>query len=181
MKNKIIKECKKYGYEFKYEREESGLLVFTNDNVIEELQVFHVQINEDLEMVSMAIITDLGSWNNAIDSDLKNEQSIMENIKGWLSEENRTLYLEWLESEVEQYMKRDKENAVIDFMQMNRNSWTWAKLTFQERMDFANTVDWAISQNVIFGAYEQRYKTVHALYYAFLVGLGYGKENWREE
>lgn len=101
MKNKIIKECKKYGYEFQYEYEENGLLVFTNNNVIKDLQVFHVQVNEDLEMVSMAIITDLGSWNYAIDSDLDNETSIMENIKGWLSEENRNLYLEWLESEEE--------------------------------------------------------------------------------
>lgn len=101
MKNKIIEECKKYGYEFQYEYEENGLLVFTNNNVIKDLQVFHVQVNEDLEMVSMALIVDLGSWNDAIDSDLNNEQSIMENIKCWLSEENRNLYLEWLESEVE--------------------------------------------------------------------------------
>lgn len=101
MKNKIIEECKKYGYEFQYEHEEYGLLVFTNNNVIEDLQVFHVQVNEDLETVSMAIITDLGSWNEATDSDINNEEDIMHNIELWIGEENRNLYLEWLESEAE--------------------------------------------------------------------------------
>lgn len=77
--------------------------------------------------------------------------------------------------------QKNKENAVIDFMQMIRKSWTWARLTHQERIDFANSVDWAIQQNVIIGTYKQRYQTVYALYYTFLIALGYGESDWRDK
>lgn len=77
--------------------------------------------------------------------------------------------------------QKNKENAVIDFMQMIRNSWTWARLTFQERIDFANSVDWAIKQNAILGTYKQRYQIVQALYLTFLMALGYGESDWRDK
>lgn len=95
MKRKIIKECKKYGYLLDYK--DGDFLQFKNENVHEDLQIFQVEIDKELELVSMALIIDLGSWNEAIDSDLNNEKEIMENIKNWISEENLKLVLEWLE------------------------------------------------------------------------------------
>ena len=94
MKQKIIEECKKYGYYLFWEGD--NFYSFRNDNVREELQVFDVLIDYELESVSMALIIDLGSWNEALESDLNNEEDIMNNIKNWLSEENLNSILKWL-------------------------------------------------------------------------------------
>lgn len=95
IKQIIIEECKKYGYGLSWEEED--YLHFVNNNVREELSCFCVRIYEDLEMVSMAIIIDLGSWNDAIDSNINDLEDIKNNIKNWLSEENLNSILEWLE------------------------------------------------------------------------------------
>ena len=71
MKQKIIEECKKYGYELNWEV--NNYLSFINRNVQEDLQMFGVQIDKELERVCMALIIDLGSWNEALESDLNNE------------------------------------------------------------------------------------------------------------
>lgn len=96
MKNKIIEECKKYGYLLDYE--EDDYLHFRNPTVREELQIFNVIIMEELELVSMAVIIDLGSWNEALESDLNNEKDIMKNIESWLSEKNLKSIEEWLDN-----------------------------------------------------------------------------------
>jgi hypothetical protein len=96
----IIEECKKYGYELSWE--EDDYLHFVNNNVREELSCFCVRIYEELEYVSMALIIDLGSWNDAIDSDINDLEDIKYNIKSWLSEENlKEVEKYFLESEVE--------------------------------------------------------------------------------
>ena len=100
LKKIIIEECKKYGYELNWE--ENDYLHFVNNNVREELSCFYVNINEDLEKVSMAILIDLGSWNDAIDSDINNLEDIKKNINLWLSEENlKEVEKYFLESEAE--------------------------------------------------------------------------------
>ena len=95
MRNKIIKECKKYGYELDWEGD--NFYSFKNYNIREELQTFDVLIDYDLESVSMALIIDLGSWNEALESDLNNEEDVLENIGNWLSEENLKSIEEWLD------------------------------------------------------------------------------------
>lgn len=95
MKQKIIEECKKYGYELNWE--ENNYLSFINRNAHKDLQVFDIQVDEELERVCMAIIIDLGSWNEAIEYDLNNEEEIMNGIKNWISEDNLNSILEWLE------------------------------------------------------------------------------------
>ena len=102
LKKMIIEECKKYGYEYLFDQESDGCLIFRNPNVREELNTFAVSINEDLEIVSMAILIGLGSWNDAIDSDINNIEDIKKNINLWLSEENlKEVEKYFLESEVE--------------------------------------------------------------------------------
>lgn len=97
LRQTIIEECKKYGYELSYE--EDDYLHFVNNNVIEELNCFCVRINEDLEMVSMAIIIDHSSWNDATEADTNNTKEVIEQIKAWLSPENL--------AEVEAYFLED--------------------------------------------------------------------------
>lgn len=101
MKNVIIKECKKYGYILYHSEKKDNCIYlnFKNDNVREELQFFSVEIDKDLERVTMAIIIDLGSWNEALESDLNDIQDIKENIGSWLSENNLKLVEEWLNEE----------------------------------------------------------------------------------
>ena len=93
MRKKIVEECAKYGYEFEYE--DGNLLSFRNPNVREELQLFHVTVSEELDVVSMALIIDLSSWDNAINVDLDSEEEIYKTIELWISKENL--------SEVEKY------------------------------------------------------------------------------
>lgn len=91
----IIKECKKYNYEFEYAIE--SCLHFKNKNVREELQVFHVLVDEDLERVTMAVIMDLGSWNEATEHDYNDLEDVKNGIASWLSKENLEEAEKWLE------------------------------------------------------------------------------------
>lgn len=99
LKKMIIEECKKYGYELSWE--ENDYLHFVNNNVREELSCFCVRIHEDLEYISMALIIDLGSWNDATESNINNIEDIKKDINLWLNEENLKEVEEYfLESEV---------------------------------------------------------------------------------
>lgn len=90
MKEFIVTECKKYDYFLDNEIIENDKikLSFKNDNQIEELKQFNVIIDYALELVSMALIIDLDSWNYAIDSNINNINDIIENIHSWLCKEN---------------------------------------------------------------------------------------------
>jgi hypothetical protein len=76
---------------------------------------------------------------------------------------------------------KNKENATLDFIERIKESWTWARLTEQEKKRFEDSVIWSINQNVIVGTYKQRYHTLNALYHIFLQGVGYTDWKWREE
>ena len=99
LKQIIIEECKKYGYELSWE--EDDYLHFVNNNVREEFNCFCVRIYEELNYVSMAIIMDLGSWNEATECELDNEEEIIKNIKIWLDYNLTEIEKSFLESEVE--------------------------------------------------------------------------------
>lgn len=91
----IIKECKKHNYEFTYAND--NVLRFINENVREELQLFEVLVDEDLERVTMAVIMDLGSWNEATEHDYNDIEDIKEGIASWISKENLKEAEKWLE------------------------------------------------------------------------------------
>ena len=99
MKDKIIDECKKYGYELIWNG--NSILSFCNYYVREELKFFDVYFDYDLECVSMAIIMDSGSWSYATECSLHDEESIMNNIYLWISKENL--------KEVEKYFLESEE------------------------------------------------------------------------
>ena len=78
-------------------------------------------------------------------------------------------------------MRKDKENAIRDFIQMIEQSRTWARLDYDEKtyfLDFLNNSK--MVKDAVKGTYENRWAVLNALYYSFLSGCGYTPLNWRE-
>ena len=78
-------------------------------------------------------------------------------------------------------MKKEKENAFIDFMQSIKQSWTYQKLTDEEK----ERLNKLLKHNRIIenarGNYYQRFQYLDAIYYSFLIGIGYNGLYWRDE
>lgn len=69
--------------------------------------------------------------------------------------------------------------AKSDFLETIKRSWTWGRLTMNERVTFEamlSTYDDAIK-----GTYDQRWRICQALYTTYLAGLGYTGGEWREK
>ena len=73
----------------------------------------------------------------------------------------------------------NKENAIDNYIDIIRKSWTWAKLTEQEQNSFIDTVRSIIVRGDIKGTYKQRSLYMSNLYTMFLMGVGYDSPNWR--
>ena len=77
-------------------------------------------------------------------------------------------------------MNKNKENAQADWTDMIVKSWTWAKLTREERNKFGDELNKETTKKIIFGTYEQRWETLNTLYSMFLEGCGYNGGSWRD-
>ena len=77
-------------------------------------------------------------------------------------------------------MNKNKENAQADWTDMIVKSWTWAKLTNDERNKFGDELNKEATKRIISGTYKQRWEILNALYSMFLKGCGYNGGNWRE-
>ena len=75
---------------------------------------------------------------------------------------------------------KSKENAQVDWTDMIVKSWTWAKLTREERNKFGDELNKETTKKIISGTYEQRWETLNTLYSMFLEGCGYNGGNWRD-
>lgn len=78
-------------------------------------------------------------------------------------------------------MKKIKENAKNDFINMIQNSWTYNKLTENEKENLKDIFYDIKTENALKGTYEQRYEILQAIYYSFLKALNYKPINWREK
>lgn len=76
-------------------------------------------------------------------------------------------------------MNKNKENAVNDYIEMVRRSWTFGKMTDDEKSRCIDVLTDVTVFNIQ-GTYIQRWNALHAVYNAFLVGIGYNSFNWRE-
>lgn len=76
--------------------------------------------------------------------------------------------------------KKIKENAIKDYLEMVKKSWTYKKLTIKEKENFYKCIEWADRGNCIKGNYHTRWNILHAIYHSFLIGIGYTDFNWRE-
>ena len=71
----------------------------------------------------------------------------------------------------------DNNKDVIEFFEtVTIHSWTWKRLTKEERYKFLNLPVW----KHIKGTKKQRLEIFNSIYHAFLVGLGYKPIGWRE-
>jgi hypothetical protein len=96
LKQIIIEECKKYDYEYLFDQESDGCLIFRNPNVESELETFIVNIDQYLEEVSMYLSIDMSSFGEAQESNINDLEDIKENIYNWLNKNNLDLIREWL-------------------------------------------------------------------------------------
>ena len=76
-------------------------------------------------------------------------------------------------------MKKAKENALSDFMELTRHSWTYQRMTEEEKTRCEKALRSAASLDIQ-GSYSQRYGALNGVYYAFLLGIGYTGALWRE-
>ena len=74
-----------------------------------------------------------------------------------------------------------KENAIKDFDEMIKKSWTYARFTKKEVENWKKIINFIEKINELNGNYRQRWKTLNTIYYAYLVGIGYEGWNWRNE
>ena len=78
-------------------------------------------------------------------------------------------------------MNRDKELAYKDTMDRITKSWTWERLTEQERQTFLKTMGNIVFKGgTIVGSYNHRWEVIHSLYWVFLDAIGYKPIGWRE-
>lgn len=72
----------------------------------------------------------------------------------------------------------EKENALKDWIAMVKKSWTWAKLTEEEKQEYLELLN---NRDFKKASYNTRYAIFQCCYDAFLIGLGYKPIGWREE
>lgn len=79
-------------------------------------------------------------------------------------------------------MRKNKENALNDFYEMIKNSWTYERMTEKEkeRLSAVLFLDVHI-EKVLKGTYSQRWEILQAIYTTFLNAIGYTDFSWREE
>lgn len=77
-------------------------------------------------------------------------------------------------------MKKNKETALIDFMDMIRRSWTFNRMTEKEAGLCQDVLLWTERVAGLRGTYEARWSTLQAVYNAYLFGIGYDGGSWRE-
>ena len=74
---------------------------------------------------------------------------------------------------------KNKDDVFIDFLDMIKNSWTYARMTQEEKEKIQEILTSGRIKEDIKGTYKQRYNALNAVYYAFLIGIGYDNFNWR--
>lgn len=80
-------------------------------------------------------------------------------------------------------LPKEKENALVIHLAMVCRSWTFGRMTDQEREDCINSFLWARDRGFIKGNFDARWKTMTAMYSSFLAALGYDRDpmGWRSD
>ena len=77
-------------------------------------------------------------------------------------------------------LEKTKENAIILFNDMIKNSWTYGKMTQEEKEKWHEILGHVESTKDLQGGFYTRWKTLNLIYHAYLQGIGYTDFNWRE-
>jgi hypothetical protein len=76
-------------------------------------------------------------------------------------------------------MEKIKENALADFKKLIYQSWTYEKLTREEKNQLFKLFEDIRTTQALKGTYYQRWGILQAIYKAFLLGVGYDSFDWR--
>lgn len=76
---------------------------------------------------------------------------------------------------------KDKEYVRKDYMEMITKSWTYDRMTSDERKKLGNLFISPQLKNALKGTYKQRWDVLNAMYHSFLIGIGYTDYSWRDE
>ena len=71
-------------------------------------------------------------------------------------------------------------NAYYDFCKMIEKSWTFERLTEDERGRCWDALHFPVKLGLLKGCYKVRWGILQSVYTAFLNGIGYNGFNWRE-
>ena len=74
----------------------------------------------------------------------------------------------------------NKEKALWDFKEMIKKSWTYGKMTSEEKKTWEKVLFSTRTKNSLKGNYNTRWEILQAIYGAYLLGIGYNNFNWRE-
>lgn len=77
-------------------------------------------------------------------------------------------------------LERTKENAIILFNDMIKNSWTYEKMTQEEKQKWHKILEHVEITKDLKGNFNQRWSSLNLIYHAYLQGIGYTDFNWRE-
>ena len=75
---------------------------------------------------------------------------------------------------------KDKNNAIIEFEKMIEQSWTYEKMTKQEKDQWKKVLNSIQTTKATKGNFIQRWEILQSLYNSYLLALNY-TWNWREE
>lgn len=75
----------------------------------------------------------------------------------------------------------EKEKALYDFKVMIEQSWTYEKMTREEKDNWERVLNDIRTITCLKGNYDTRWNILQALYMSYLIGIGYDSFNWREE
>jgi len=78
-------------------------------------------------------------------------------------------------------MKKDKEKALIEFKEMIKKSWTYARFTTKEKENWNKALEDIRLQKALKGSWQQRWNILQVAYESFLNALDYKPIGWREE
>lgn len=74
---------------------------------------------------------------------------------------------------------KNKDFVFTDYLEMIRKSWTYDRMTQEEKEKIhCILLDYRTTDNIK-GTYQQRWQALNALYRAFLIGIGYDNFDWR--
>ena len=74
---------------------------------------------------------------------------------------------------------KNKDFVFVDYLEMIKKSWTYDRMTKEEREKIQEILTSGRIKEDIKGTYQQRWQALNALYYAFLIGIGYDNADWR--
>lgn len=74
----------------------------------------------------------------------------------------------------------NKELALYNFKVMIEKSWTYGKMTKEERDNWERVLNDIRTITCLKGNYDTRWNILQAIYMSYLIGIGYNNFNWRE-